>query len=91
MTVRVVCTGNERHFCLHRLLGTTHHSRLQIKVGRFGCGADAIAEIGADMMTKNMKSANKFFEFRAIIMNEPEVLAAIESSALARARAASGK
>ena len=45
----------------------------------------------ADMMTKNMKSANKFFEFRAIIMNEPEVLAAIESSALARARAASGK
>ena len=45
----------------------------------------------ADMMTKNMKSANKFFEFRAIIMNEPDVLAAIESSALARARAASGK
>ena len=45
----------------------------------------------ADMMTKNMKSANKFFEFRAIIMNEPDVLAAIESSALARVCTASGK
>ena len=45
----------------------------------------------ADMLTKNMKSANKFFEFRAIIMNEPDVLAAIESSALARVRTASGK
>ena len=45
----------------------------------------------ADMLTKCMKSPAKFFEFRAIIMNEPKVVDAIQVSARARARAASGK
>jgi len=44
----------------------------------------------ADMLTKCMKSPAKFFEFRAIIMNEPKVISAIEASARARARPASG-
>ena len=34
----------------------------------------------ADMLTKPMKSASKFFAFRAVIMNEPTVLAAIAAS-----------
>ena len=44
----------------------------------------------ADLLTKCMKNANKFYEFRAIIMNEPAVTRAVDASALARARSASG-
>ena len=44
----------------------------------------------ADLLTKCMKSPAKFFEFRAIIMNETKVIDAVDSSARARARSASG-
>ena len=40
----------------------------------------------ADMLTKCMKNANKSFEFRAIITNEPMVIDAVKASGSARAR-----
>ena len=42
----------------------------------------------ADMLTKPMKSAAKFFAFRAIIMNEVDVLAATRALAVSSASAA---